>query len=169
MIKKFPFLKYDHTDKYNKLDEMPEGWKKAFGELICEDIKSLLIKHNFLDEYVVTQIKEKFGSLRWYDNFFNEEHYHLINKYEHISKHTCINCSKFNVKTYNFSWIIPLCEDCAKDTMKRLGETGELKDYIYDDKPFVPIYNYCSYSKNGDKIVTLDCSDIIERMNTVKG
>jgi hypothetical protein len=35
---------------------------------MCEELKQELIKFNYLDNYEITQIKEKYGSLRWYDN-----------------------------------------------------------------------------------------------------
>lgn len=57
---------YDY--EYTELDSMPEGWRIAFGIQMCEELKQELIKFDYLDKYEITQIKEKFGSLRWYDN-----------------------------------------------------------------------------------------------------
>lgn len=56
---------YDY--EYTELDSMPDGWRKAFGEQMCEELKNELLKFNYLDKYRITQIKEKFGTLRWYD------------------------------------------------------------------------------------------------------
>ena len=80
LIKKYPFLlcrnrwngipmndKYAHTE----LDDMPKGWKKSFGKNMCEDIKQLFITSghkDFIKNYRIVQIKEKYGQLRWYDN-----------------------------------------------------------------------------------------------------
>lgn len=75
LINKYPFLmpKYwnpetmqyeiDEDYKYNftLLDEMPDGWRKAFGEMMCEEIYNALVDCNGLDDYKVEQIKEKFG------------------------------------------------------------------------------------------------------------
>lgn len=57
---------YDY--EYTELDDMPKGWRIAFGEQMCEELKQELIKFNYLDDYEITQVKEKWGSLRWYDN-----------------------------------------------------------------------------------------------------
>lgn len=56
---------YDYT--YTELDAMPSGWRLAFGEDICREIHLELVKYNFVDNYKILQIKEKYGSLRWYD------------------------------------------------------------------------------------------------------
>lgn len=49
---------------YTELDAMPKGWRKCFGISICKEIKASLKRHNCLEEYRITQIKEKFGGLR---------------------------------------------------------------------------------------------------------
>ena len=77
LIERFPFLmpRNRWTDKvpedfdysYTELDSMPDGWRKAFGEQMCEEIREELVRANYLDQYRITQIKEKYGSLRWYD------------------------------------------------------------------------------------------------------
>ena len=75
LINKYPFLmpkhwncdtmQYEVDEDYDyiftKLDEMPDGWKKAFGEMMCEEIKQELVRCNYLDKYMITQIKEKYG------------------------------------------------------------------------------------------------------------
>lgn len=50
---------YDYTSTY--LDDMPDGWRKAFGEMMCEEIKQELVRCNYLNEYRILQIKEKYG------------------------------------------------------------------------------------------------------------
>lgn len=50
LCKRYPFLIVrDWNDKpfsyeFTYLDDMPEGWKKAFGMDMCEDIRKVLIK-----------------------------------------------------------------------------------------------------------------------------
>ena len=78
MIDSFPFLlphnrwtykaveNFDYS--YNELFGMCKGWLIAFGYEMCCELKEALIKANFLDKYVITDIKEKYGTLRWYDN-----------------------------------------------------------------------------------------------------
>ena len=58
----------DYDYEYTELDEMPKGWRLAFGDQMVEEIDQELRKYNYVDKYRITQIKEKYGSLRWYDN-----------------------------------------------------------------------------------------------------
>ena len=77
MIKEFPFLlprnrwtglvddDYDYS--YNELEAMSEGWLIAFGyEMICE-LRDELASANLLNDYRIMEIKEKYGTLCWYD------------------------------------------------------------------------------------------------------
>lgn len=123
MINYFPFLlprnvwtdevsdDYDYT--CNNFCCMPDGWVMAFGyELLCE-LREALIEADFLHKYRVTQIKEKFGSLRWYDFGATDKVYEIIRKYSDISIKVCIKCGK-PAKYESVGWITYLCEDCAK-------------------------------------------------------
>ena len=77
LIERFPFLiprnrwtgkiPEDYDYSYTELDSMPDGWRKAFGEQMCEDIREELVRAEYLDQYRITQIKEKYGTLCWYD------------------------------------------------------------------------------------------------------
>ena len=103
---------YDY--EYTALDDMPDGWRIAFGEQMCEEIKQELLRaggEKFLNEYYPTQIKEKYGGLRWYDNGFTEEGFDIISKYEKLSERTCIVCGK-PAKWITCGWIMPFCDDC---------------------------------------------------------
>lgn len=65
-------------------------------------------------EYEITQIKEKFGGLRWYDNGAPTEVHKIIEKYSYIADHTCIICGRpATVRTSG--WIFPYCDDCVGD------------------------------------------------------
>ena len=71
LIEKYPFLlprnvwtgkvSEDYDYSYTLLDDMPEGWKNCFGEIMCEIIKDALVKNNYLEKYRISQIKEKYG------------------------------------------------------------------------------------------------------------
>lgn len=114
------FESYDYS--YTLLDDMPKGWKKAFGEQLCKELKKVLVEDNLLDDYRVTQIKEKFGQLRWYDNYGSEKLYKVINKYESLSEHTCIECGCSGKMQDMFGWISPYCEDCYKKVKRSVEE-----------------------------------------------
>ena len=121
LIERYPFLipRNVWTDKiiedadFTLLDEMPEGWRIAFGEQMCEEIREALIKYDYLDKYRITQIKEKFGSLRWYDNGTPKEVHDIISKYEQLSETTCIQCGS-PATLISKGWISPYCE-CVKN------------------------------------------------------
>lgn len=127
LIERYPFLRPRNcfTDEiiedadYTELDDMPEGWRKAFGERMCEEIREELIKHNYLDEYRIIQIKEKYGMLCWYDagSPADSNVYDIISKYEDVSRKICILCGKPATKISR-GWICPYC-DCV-DTNKLL-------------------------------------------------
>ena len=127
LIEKYPFLLPHNrwTDKvdenynyeYTELDAMPEGWRKAFGEQMCQEIKDELIKASALEKYRIMQIKEKYGSLRWYDNFNTQKGYDIIHKYEEISTRTCIQCGEPATRITT-GWIAPYCDRCIDDALE---------------------------------------------------
>ena len=103
---------------YTWADDIPDGWRLAFGDQMIEELDQLLRKYNLRDEYRIVQIKEKFGGLRWYDDGFpqegHEEYTDWICKYEDLSFKTCINCGKPAIG-FTKGWITPLCKECMKD------------------------------------------------------
>ena len=109
--------------EYTELDDMPDGWRKAFGEQLCEELKQELLKaggQEALDNYMIVQIKEKFGYLRWYDNGCTERWFsEILPKYENLSERTCICCGR-PAKYISSGWISPWCEDCAKGIHDRM-------------------------------------------------
>lgn len=109
---------------YTELDAMEPGWRKAFGLQMCEEIKQELKRHKgALKRYRITQIKEKFGGLRWYDNYSTEKIWkEIIPKYTQLSYKTCIHCGK-PAKYISKGWISPYCEDCAKQKEKYVEMT----------------------------------------------
>lgn len=106
LIKKYPWLELRNVWTNEKvkdtestwLDDLPEGWKIAFGEQMIEELDEILRKANFQNDYRITQIKEKYGSLRWYDDGVPlgilEEQNEWLAKYEDLSEKTCMICGK---------------------------------------------------------------------------
>lgn len=139
LVKRFPFLlphnrwtdevPEDYNYEYTELDAMPDGWRTAFGEQMCEEIREELIRANYLDKYRISQIKEKYGSLRWYDfgatgKILKE----IIPKYQCLSEHTCIKCGKPATKI-SLGWISPWCDDCA-DEIKHYEQFESVDTYF---------------------------------------
>lgn len=100
---------------YTELDAMDKGWRKAFGIQMCKEIKAELKKHpDLMKKYRIMQIKEKYGSLCWYDNYSTKEIFDIIMKYEEISARTCIVCGKPATKI-STGWICPYCDEHIGD------------------------------------------------------
>ena len=88
----------------------PDGWKdivlRADGMLAYMD-----------PNYKITQIKEKFGTLRYY--FDTEKSgieldimYAIASEAERMSAQTCETCGKFGELRDDRSWIVTLCSKC---------------------------------------------------------
>lgn len=117
---------------YTELDALDKGWRTKFGNDICKEIKHSLIytyisklSNNYsvydyikayikgiklLYDYRITQIKEKWGQLEWYDSYTTDDIQNIINKYQDISYNTCIVCGKKAVYRTN-GYILPYCEN----------------------------------------------------------
>lgn len=123
MIEEFPFLmprnrwtglisdQFDYS--YNELSVMPDGWLIAFGYEFMTELKNVLIKDDFLYKYTITDIKEKYGTLRWYDFGCSEEAHKIILKYCNRSAEVCQLCGK-PATVMTRGWIGYLCAKCGK-------------------------------------------------------
>ena len=130
LCKRYPFLiQRDWNDKpfdyqFTWLDDMPDGWRKAFGTDMCEDIRRVLVKANYLYNYRVAQIKSKWAELRWYDDGAPSSIYRelqdVIDKYTELSRKTCIYCGCPATKL-SCGWIDPFCDNCAGKLSDRVN------------------------------------------------
>ena len=92
-----------------------DGWYDIIWDLSSK-LEPLLQK--FHDEYPdvespprASQVKEKFGVLRFYMTSATEEMYDLIEKAEALSYKTCEDCGKPGEEREG-GWIITHCDDC---------------------------------------------------------
>lgn len=104
----------DWDYRFTELDNMPDGWRIAFGEQLCDELKAELEKAGRLDQYYILQIKEKYGTLCWYDSGNTSAGYGILEKYERISARTCICCGKPATKITR-GWISPYCDACCPE------------------------------------------------------
>jgi len=162
LCKKYPFLivknrwtgqiseNYDYS--YTEIDAMPNGWFKAFGMQMVEELNSALGKN--AKKYFVTQIKEKYGSLRWYDNGCTKEGYEVIKKYQRLSEVTCITCGQPATKISS-GWISPYCDEHFDDKWEIYAEivNGEI---AYIDEDDEEEENYAELSDLDQKNYTLE-------------
>lgn len=129
LIKKYPWLQIRNIwtgelldseyYEFTWLDDLPDGWRKVFGLQMVEELDQLLKKANYQDKYRISQIKEKYGELRWYDNGvpmeISKEYNKLLYKYEELSRHTCIVCGEPGEIDYKKYWMMPLCNKCKRE------------------------------------------------------
>ena len=150
---RYPFMKIDESwrygsDKHKRPDDdyvtdirshimaLDDGWLRSFGIYICEDIRDVLVEYGligddgkFIDgvDYIVEQIKEKFGTLRWYASLVaydddiigdatvdevNDRLDLIVTAYELISSVTCISCGTHEGIRFTRGWISPTCYKC---------------------------------------------------------
>ena len=93
-------------------NDMPLGWRKAFGWEMLRELAAV-INEDKLEQFTILQIKEKFGSLRFYASGGNEKTHEIIAKYEELSYKICVECGK-PAKWISKGWICPYCDECRQ-------------------------------------------------------
>ena len=131
---KYPFLKpkdFEDKNHYHAISlltsELPYGWIFSFLDDLLEELSLDLIKNDLVDDYVILQVKEKFGELRWYDSGGSEEWDNIIlPKYEELSRVTCHSCGK-PASWLSTGWILPYCDECKQRDAEKHFKFTELK------------------------------------------
>lgn len=86
--------------------ECGDGWFNLIRDL-CQKIKA----ENPPKEFKVSQIKEKFGGLRFYVNWSTDRINSLIDEAEHASYNVCVECgSQYSINVDHWR---SKCESCA--------------------------------------------------------
>ncbi len=128
LIDRFPFLACTDKDTLRGddfsrtwLDYMPRGWKRSIGLCLCEELREEIIRidRSLLNVYRVSQVKEKFGRLKWRAVNYSDQMEDILTKYEIISMYTCVSCGKINVPVFDDGMISPFCKDCFKTYSER--------------------------------------------------
>ena len=123
LIEYFPFLQprnvwtdkifedYDY-DYILGVGDLPDGWERLF-LLYCKHLKIELDKFNFTDKFRFSQIKEKYGDMRLYNNGYPKDSkcFDLESIYSHLSTYICQTCGK-PAKYMSQGWIEQFCRDC---------------------------------------------------------
>lgn len=116
---------------YNYRFGVGDGWYKL--------LKSLIIKireNDKKNEYTtqITQIKEKWGGLRFYVNGTSTENWDLIDFAEDKSFTICERCgSQSNVGNLNLGWITTKCIKCAETEFEEKKSNGKMKNGVTFD------------------------------------
>lgn len=117
LAKEYPFLL---SNNFNHIDDVPSGWLNIVKEFLPK-LKARLIEIDFLDKYKITQIKEKFGFIRWHDNTADDGVIKLVQELEQKSEKTCIICGE-PAKYISLGWISPYCEDCKNHIQHKIDD-----------------------------------------------
>ena len=109
-----------------------DGWFNLLWKL-CEDIGVILSKpenSRLKENFVVDQIKEKYGSLRFYVSLLDGGIDELIDRAEYDSYHTCEDCGGEG-KPRAGGWYRTLCDDHAKERGQvKVWEIGWSPEYL---------------------------------------
>lgn len=157
---------YDFT--WTELEDMSPGWKKAFGLMMCEEIRDVLIESDYLYKYRISQIKEKYAQLRWYDYGAPEGVHDIIRKYEYISQFICQYCGKLDTPTLTEGWLEVICKDCYDKRKKIVRYKAEkYEDALKIEKKIGNSFVVHRFSmKSGDIDEVIDISDTIEKIRS---
>jgi hypothetical protein len=184
LVKRYPWIAIVdwHRNKvkdysYTMYDFVPIGWKRAFGKIMLEEYREVLIRNHYLNDFQWMEVKEKYGTLRLYSNGAPREVLKLESKYDYISGFFCISCGRMNAPMLTGGWIEPLCEACYN---KRIAGQKQWQEKNYKDQDFtyVPyekldkeeqeiqmIATYKCFSKEqGDYVAKYDYSDTIKKI-----
>ena len=113
LVEKYPIL---YRNYGGDMRETCMAWGMSHGDGWYDILDKLSAK---LEPFgiVAEQVKEKFGSLRFYIGACPSEHFDEVYKHiqeaEHLSSKTCENCGKPG-ESRGGGWIQTLCDDCDK-------------------------------------------------------
>ena len=98
--------------------EFGPGWYDIVYDM-CVEMK----KTKPHEDFRLTQVKEKFGTLRVYGNYMNDAAFAIEQKYEDISSRTCEHCGEpGRVEKIN-GWYTALCPRCKKEREEKLSRS----------------------------------------------
>ena len=176
LLEEFPFLQPRNvwTDKISEdydytyvlgVDDLPIGWEKLFLQM-CTDLKKQLIKDNYLDKFRFTHIKEKYNTMRLYNNGCSKEAHKILDKYEYMSRYVCTVCGDIATKETQ-GYLASFCDKCVPTWCKYdTTEDIELKKTYYRTIHYTAggekFYNKVSFKREWSKYLKgLDKNDCL--------
>ena len=148
LIEKYPWVEIKNKEECNPypeeefvedmrynwtwLDGMLPGWRLAFSEQMCEELQKELERVDYVNEYVILDVKEKWGMLRWSTAAIpiDSELFEIATKYEDLSENICVDCGE-KAEYISKGYICPFCKKCRDKAI-------EISDWLSEDS-FVPI------------------------------
>lgn len=117
----------DYKGYYETTGKLP--WRGG-RDITAEEVEELRLKMVEAEAEVptVAQVKEKFGTLRFYVDRATEKHYDYINFAENMSSRICEKCGAADesVRTWHMGWHTTLCKTHA---IEQYG-AEEVEDYL---------------------------------------
>ena len=109
----------DHPRLYSQLKyiECNSGWKDLIYQMsnLIEYQINNHIPDEIKDTIFATQVKQKFGSLRFYMSYYSPKIEGIINLAERLSTNTCEVCGNKGKKVNKDGWITVLCISHEKE------------------------------------------------------
>ena len=120
------------TNPYQYSFAVGDGWYKLIYELVHEVRVNDLKKGDWVTK--ATQIKEKFGGLRFYVTGTSDKNWALIRNAEQKSYAVCEETgSEVEVGTWNNGWVRTMCRKEALRKFYDLSDKGELNGKRFED------------------------------------
>lgn len=119
--------------------ECGDGWLRLIDKL-CGDITQYYIDNNndkdavvIPECFYVVQVKEKYGSLRFYVSCASDKVFDLIHKAEGDSYYICEECGRRGKRFYRdmLPWVRTLCDKCLDVHVERRCHRKREKDEDY--------------------------------------
>ena len=170
LINKYPWLAisdpYDEPDEepISALTYIPDGWRNAFGAILCQEIDEAIKADGIENEFKIEQAKEKYGSLSIYYGPMGEHIDAVERKFRALSEAICVSCGSIeNVKMVPFGWVSPYCRRCFKkiEGLSRMVEFDKLPN---EELPYA--ISWRRFSKNGTEEFSDDISDTTAKIKT---
>lgn len=120
--------------------ECGEGWYKLLQPIFDYIEEYNKDKVNDDEKLIPLQIKEKFGGLRVYMNFYTDELNKLIEDAEDEAYNTCEICGSKEDIGQTTGWITTMCRECVKKMAKK-SKTGYVNWRSYKDKKLHMIFD----------------------------
>jgi hypothetical protein len=124
-----------------ELSEKISPLVKTFNAEMQKEWDALSDEENKLDPeppiFGVVQVKEKFGGLRYYTNYYTKEIQDIIDEYENKSYDVCEVCGQPG-EIRNLPWIRTLCQKHYVDKVVKARDPGPSPYHFRDtdDLPF---------------------------------
>ena len=126
------------TNPYQYSFAVGDGWYKLIYELVHDIRINDLKKGDWITK--ATQVKEKFGGLRFYVTGTSDKNWALIRNAEQKSYGVCEESgSEVEVGIWNNGWVRTMCRELAYEKFYELSDAGKLEGKTFDDlwKPSV--------------------------------